>query len=53
MKLNNRYIADHQGYGKADPRPGSHFVKSANPNVCTTLTTFCGLNKVVIEEYIE
>ena len=51
MKLIDRYIVDHQGYGKADPRPGSHMVKPSRKDVCTTLTTFCGLNKKVIEIY--
>ena len=52
MKKNReRFIVDHQGYGKADPRPGSHMVMSANKNVCTTLTTFCSLNKAVVEIY--
>lgn len=53
MKLKDRFIVDHQGYGKADPRPGSHMVMSSNKNVCTTLTTFCGLNKAVVEIYEE
>lgn len=51
MKRTDRFIADHQGYGKADPRPGSHLVIPSNKKTCTTLTTFCGMNKVVIEEY--
>ena len=51
MERKQRFIADHQGYGKADPRPGSHMVISSRKDVCTTLTTFCGLNKVVIEVY--
>ena len=51
MKLQERFIVDHQGYGKADPRPGSHMVCSSSKKVCTTLTTFCGLNKCVIEVY--
>lgn len=46
-----RFIVDHQGYGKADPRPGSHMVCSSSKKVCTTLTTFCGLNKCVVEVY--
>ena len=49
--LTERFIVDHQGYGKADPRPGSHMVCSSSKKVCTTLTTFCGLNKCVIEVY--
>lgn len=51
MKRTDRFIADHQGYGKADPRPGSHLVIPSNKKTCTTLTTFCGMNKVVVEEY--
>lgn len=51
MKLVDRYIVDHQGYGKEDPRQGSHMVKPSRKDVCTTLTTFCGLNKKVIEIY--
>ena len=51
MKLQEKFIVDHQGYGKADPRPGSHMVCSSSKKVCTTLTTFCGLNKCVIEVY--
>lgn len=51
MELKERYIVDHQGYGKADPRPGSHMVMGSSKDVCTTLTTFCGLNKVVVEVY--
>ena len=53
MKLVEKYIVDHQGYGKADPRPGSHLVIPADKKVCTTLTTFCGLNKMVVEVYDE
>ena len=26
MERKERFIVDHQGYGKADPRPGSHMV---------------------------
>lgn len=51
IKLTERYIADHQGYGKANPKPGSHMVISSSKDVATTLTTFCGLNKAVIEVY--
>lgn len=51
MERKERFIVDHQGYGKADPRPGSHMVMSSDKKVCTTLTTFCGLNKAVIEVY--
>ena len=51
MERKERFIVDHQGYGKADPRPGSHMVMASNKKVCTTLTTFCGLNKAVIEVY--
>ena len=51
MERKERFIVDHQGYGKADPRPGSHMVMSSNKKACTTLTTFCGLNKAVIEVY--
>ena len=51
MKLTERYIVDHQGYGKANLKPGSHMVVSSSKDVCTTLTTFCGLNKAVIEVY--
>ena len=51
MERKERFIVDHQGYGKADPRPGSHMVMSSNKKVCTTLTTFCGLKKAVIEVY--
>ena len=51
MKLVERYIVDHQGYGKADPRPGSHMVVSSDKTVATTLTTFCSLNKAVVEVY--
>ena len=53
MKIEDRFIVDHQGYGKADPRPGSHLVPSASKDVCTTLTTFCGMNKLVVEVYDE
>ena len=53
MNLKERFIVDHQGYGKADPRPGSHMVCSSSKKVSTTLTTFCGLNKAVIEVYEE
>ena len=51
MNRKERFIVDHQGYGKSDPRPGSHMVCSSSKDVCTTLTTFCGLNKCVIEVY--
>ena len=51
MERKERFIVDHQGYGKTDPRPGSNMVMSSNKKVCTTLTTFCGLNKTVIEVY--
>lgn len=51
MKLKERYIVDHQGYGKSNPKPGSHMVVGADKKVATTLTTFCGLNKAVIEVY--
>lgn len=51
MKLEEKYIVDHQGYGKSDPRPGSHLVMSSNKDICTTLTTFCGMNKMVVEVY--
>lgn len=51
MKLVDRFIVDHQGYGKKDERPGSHMVRSSSDDVCTTLTTFCGLNKLVVEVY--
>lgn len=51
MNRKERFIVDHQGYGKADPRPGSHMVISSRKDVCTTLTTFCGLNKAVVEIY--
>jgi len=53
MELKERYIVDHQGYGQANPKPGSHMVISSSKDVCTTLTTFCGLNKAVIEVYEE
>ena len=53
IKLAERYIVDHQGYGQANPKPGSHMVISSSKDVCTTLTTFCGLNKAVIEVYEE
>ena len=51
MERKERFIVDHQGYGKADPRPGSHMVMASNKKVCTTLTTFCRLYKAVIEVY--
>lgn len=51
MKRTDRFIVDHQGYGKADIREGSHMVKSSTNDVCTTLTTFCGMNKLVVEVY--
>lgn len=51
MKVKERYICDHQGYGKANLKPGSHMVISSSKGVATTLTTFCGLNKAVIEVY--
>ena len=51
MNRKERFIVDHQGYGKSDPRPGSHMVCSSSKDVCTTLTTFCGLNKCMIEVY--
>ena len=51
MELKERYIVDHQGYGQANPKPGSHMVISSSKDVCTTLTTFCGLNKAVVEVY--
>ena len=51
MKPKEKFIVDHSGYGKNDPRPGSHMVCSSSKKVCTTLTTFCGLNKCVIEVY--
>lgn len=50
-KIVERFIVDHQGYGKSDPRPGSHMVMPSNKDICTTLTTFCSLNKAVIEVY--
>ena len=53
IKLIDRYIVDHQGYGQANPKPGSHMVMSASKEVATTLTTFCGLNKAVVEVYEE
>jgi len=53
IKLAERYIVDHQGYGQANLKPGSHMVISSSKDVCTTLTTFCGLNKAVIEVYEE
>lgn len=51
MKCVEKFIVDHQGYGKADPRPGSHMVKSSTNEVCSTLTTFVGMNKLVVEVY--
>ena len=51
MNRKERIIADHQGYGKSDPRPGSHLVIPSNKKTCTTLTTFCGMNKMVVEVY--
>jgi len=51
MKRKERFIVDHSGYGKADPRPGSHMVISSRKDVCTTITTFVGLNKCVVEVY--
>lgn len=51
IKLSERFIVDHQGYGQANPKPGSHMVISSSKDVCTTLTTFCGLNKAVVEVY--
>ena len=51
MTPKERFIVDHQGYGQANPKPGSHMVISSSKDVCTTLTTFCGLNKAVVEVY--
>lgn len=51
MNIEEKFIVDHQGYGKSDPRQGSHLVPSSTNEVCTTLTTFCGMNKAVIEVY--
>ena len=51
IKLVDKYICDHQGYGKDNPKPWSHLVIPSDKEVCTTLTTFCGLNKAVIEVY--
>ena len=53
IKLVERYIADHQGYGQANPKPGSHLVIPSDKEVCTTMTTFVGLNKCVVEVYEE
>lgn len=50
-KLVNRYIADYAGYGKNDPRKGSHLKKNSNPKICATMTTLVSFNKVVVEEY--
>lgn len=52
-KIINRYIADYAGYGKNDPRKGSHLKKHSNPKICATLTTLCAFNKVVVEEIEE
>lgn len=51
FKLVERYITDHQGYGKANPKPGSHMVIPSEKEICTTMTTFVGLNKCVVEIY--
>ena len=53
IKLVEKYICDHQGYGKANPKPGSHLVIPSDKEVCTTMTTFVGLNKCVVEVYEE
>ena len=53
IKLVERYIADHQGYGQANPKPGSHLVIPSDKEVSTTMTTFVGLNKCVVEVYEE
>lgn len=53
IELVERYICDHQGYGQANPKPGSHMVIPSDKGVATTLTTFCGLNKAVVEVYEE
>lgn len=49
-KVVNRYIADYAGYGKKDPRKGSHLKKHSNSKICATLTTLCAFNKCVVEE---
>lgn len=51
MDMKERYICDHQGYGKANPKQGSHMVFSSSKGISTTLTTFCGMNKAVVEVY--
>ena len=53
IKLVDKYICDHQGYGKDNPKPGSHLVIPSDKEVCTTMTTFVGLNKCVVEVYEE
>ena len=50
-KLIKRYIAEYAGYGKNDPRSGSHLKKRNEKGVVSTITTLSHFNKVVVEIY--
>ena len=51
FKLKKRFIAEYAGYGKNDPREGSHLKKRGDGKYISTVTCLCHFNKVVVEVY--
>ena len=50
-KLIKRFIAEYAGYGKNDPRQGSHLKKRGNGKYISTITCLCNFNKCIVEVY--
>lgn len=49
LPIKKQMICECAGFGKKDKRVGSHLKKQGNPDVISTLTCLCGMNKVVVE----
>lgn len=47
--IKKQMICECQGFGKTDIREGSHLKKQGNPDVISTITCLCGMNKVVVD----
>lgn len=50
-KLIKRFITEYSGYGKNDPRTGSHLKKRGKNKYISTITCLVHFNKTVVELY--
>lgn len=51
LVLKKRIVCEYGGYGKNDPREGSHLKKKKHNKYISTLTCLSHFNKVILECY--